>query len=129
MGEIALTGALVVGPGGVQTTFPGGETVIALALAQVEYLVSTGNMLTKVTSPAAYVGLAGVGADGPVTKGRLLYVRSNALVLLRLTTPDGVAVVPANGLGVWEFPEDHELTLLEVQSASATVEYLVAGQI
>jgi len=126
--ELGLTGALILGPGGVQTTFPGGETTVALALGQDEYVVSTGVMLAKVASPAAYVPLPGVGTDGPVTKGRLLYLRTNAAVLVRLTTSAGVAVLPIHGLHLLEFPEDQELTLLEAQGASVTVEYLIAGQ-
>jgi hypothetical protein len=126
MGQVSLAGVLVVGPSGSSVAFPGSETTIPLVATTTDYAVASPG-LANVASSDAYVDLVGVGATGPVTAGRLLYVRTEGSVLLRLTTTAGVAVVPVAGLCLMEFPEGTPLTKLEVIGTSR-IEYLVAGQ-
>jgi hypothetical protein len=126
MGQISLSGVVVVGPDGSTVAFPGAETTIPLVAATSDYAVSSPGLMNA-NSPDDYVPMAGVGVDGPVTAGQFLYVRTESAVRLRLTTAAGVAVVPVSGLLILEFAGDASLTSLEVEGVSR-VEYLVAGQ-
>jgi hypothetical protein len=121
VGQISCSGALIVGPGDTAKPFPGSETTVALALKNTECTVVQPG-LNVVASPLAFVAL-----PAGVTKGLLLYVRTDNPVTLRLTTLAGAQVVPVDGLFLAEFPSTDPLLLLEVQG-SATIEYLVAGQ-
>lgn len=131
MGQVALAGVVVIGPELNSGSFPAAETTIALISKTSDYVVSSPAGLMKVASDSAYVPMPGVGTNGPVTKGKFLYVRSSDPVTLRMTNVSGssttTCVTKLDGLLVQEFPDGSELVLLEVEG-TATVEYLVAGQ-
>jgi hypothetical protein len=129
VGAINLAGALIVGPDTSNTGFPGNETSIPLIASNNDYAVSDTGLM-NVASDDDYIPVPGVSEDGPVTNARLLYVRTNGALLIRITTPtaaDTPQVLPVNGLLLMEFPEADPLQLLEVKG-TARLEYLVAGQ-
>ena len=130
MGQLALSGVVVVGPALKAGTFPAAEITIALVSKMNDYVISASGLM-NIASVSSYVPLPVVGTNGPVTKGTFLYVKTNAPISLRMTTVDGVstavAVEPLDGLKVHEFPDGSELVLLEAEG-TATVEFLVAGQ-
>jgi hypothetical protein len=127
MGQISLSGVIVLGPSGSSVAFPGAETTIPLVATNNDYAVSSPAGLMNVNSASAYVAMPGVGAAGPVTAGRLLYVRTDGPLSIRMTAGSTTAVVMVDGLLVTEFAEAAPLTLLEVEGVGR-VEYLVAGQ-
>lgn len=127
MGTVSLSGVVVLGPDGSSAyAFPNAETTIPLIAATSDYAVSTDG-LHIVASADDYVDAPGVGTTGPVTQGRFLYARSDAPLLLRLTTAAGTAIVQIEGLLILEFAADSPLTKLEVKGI-ARLSYLVAGQ-
>jgi hypothetical protein len=84
-----------------------------------------------ISSPSSYVDVRCVGTNEAVTKGSFLYARASAAMLLRLTTDDGaggsvLAVLPIDGLLVFEVDPDKFLKLLEAQG-EGTLEFLVSG--
>jgi hypothetical protein len=127
MGTVSLSGVVVVGPDGSSAyAFPSAETTIPLIAATSDYAVSIDG-LQVVASPTDYADAPGVGTGGTVTQGRFIYARSDAPLLVRLTTTAGVAIVPIEGLLILEFTADAPLTKLEVKG-TGRLSYLVAGQ-
>ena len=134
MGQITLSGALLGGPPAGGETFPGTTFSAPLALRTTPkgFNSATGVLQRQVsTAVGVYVTLGGVGAADCVTKGNTLYFKTNATVLLRLTTDDGiggsvVAVLPVNGFCLLQFDDSKYLKLVEA-SGSALIEYLVSG--
>ena len=134
MGQITLSGALLGGPPAGGESFPSSTFSAPLALRSNPkgYNAATGVLQRQVTTAVGvYSALSGVGATDTVTKGNTLYLRSNASLLVRLTTDDGiggsvVAVLPVSGLCILEFDDSKYLKLIEV-SGSALIEYLVSG--
>jgi hypothetical protein len=133
MGQLLLSGSLLAGPsqGSSESTFPSAQVNIPLALKEtpLTYDAATGCIARAVASPASFVTLT----TDAVPEGRVLYLRTDADVSLRITSDDGSggdvveAVVPVSGLYVREFPETKFLKLLEVRGTAA-IEYFVSGQ-
>ena len=80
------------------------------------------------TLSPAFATLSGIGDT--VTRATLLYVRTTAKVLLRLTqngdSGDQVSLVYVQGLFIQEFPAGNYLKLLEAQGVGV-VEYFASG--
>lgn len=130
-----LSGSIVAGPASVsENTFPSMNAEANLGTKQTGFQASTGTLKKTITSPGAFLVLSGVGPLGgdSVNLGRFLYIRSDAVLELRLTQKDllggadVVKVLPVEGLTIIEFPSNGALTLLEAQG-TATIEYLVCG--
>lgn len=130
-----LKGSIIAGAAqSASEVFPGSSAEVPLGTKQNGFQAATGVLRKALSSPSAFVELSGVGAGAgdAVTAGRFLYLRSNALVTLRLSqqNPGGgadiVKDVPVEGLVALEFPSNQALTLLEAQG-TATIEYLVCG--
>lgn len=133
MPNATLTTTLLVQPSVADGSFPVGASSVPITLtpSPKPLVVDTGVMKRNLASPAAYVTLSGVGATDTVTQGSFLYLRTNAPMLLRLTTfnPAGASVVsvfPVLGLFVTEFDPSRYLTLVEIQG-TGVVEYLAGG--
>lgn len=67
-----------------------------------------------------------------MTRGNFLYVKTDSLLVLRLTVGDGAGgttqvLLPVHGLTLLEFSAGRELQLLEAQGQSK-LEYFVSGQ-
>jgi len=130
---VNITGALVAGPQSTSDCgFPGGVLNVALALripskpAAVQV-----TQVRQLASPSAYVALDGVGAGEAVTQGNFLYLKTNAPIVIRMTTkvavgPNLVAEIPVYGLLILEVPDANYILLLEAQGAG-TLEYFISG--
>lgn len=133
MGQVSLQGTLIAGPvSASDTTFPGGSFNVPFATtpSPKPVQVQSGD-LRQVQSPLAYVTLSGIGATDTVTRGELLYLRTNVPMNIRITTkqtpgPDLVQVSKVNGLLIQEFPSAQYLVLLEAEG-SGQIEYFVSG--
>jgi len=132
MGQINLSGSITAGPtsgnGGV---FPGASMVVPLGFAQNPkgYQRATG-ILERSLALGVYTDLGEPG--NTVTQATFLYLRSDAVIDLRLTTDDGVggnviSVVPVHGLAMFEFPSTKYLKTLEALG-TGKVEYFLSGQ-
>ena len=130
MGQVNLAGILSVGTDTSKSVFPAAETTIPLIATTSDYAVSSPAGLMSIVSLSTFVPIQGVGTNGPVTRGLFLYLKTDAEMVLRVTTQTTSAaqVLPINGLVILEFQPDDALTLLEIKG-SGRVEYLVAGQI
>lgn len=138
--SIQIVGTVTLGPpGGVcEGSFPG-------ASLQMQFGIGAGcgpcsglpapvsaYGTPYINSPGSYVALPGIGAGGLVAKVNTLYMKTQALLLLRLTflVPSSsnlvVADIPLNGPWVQTFPDSHELVLLEVKG-TANIEFLATG--
>ncbi len=136
MGQTRLDASLQAGPPNAgESVFPGTTASIPINLSPnpKSWQHATG-VLTRVVNVASpsYLALDGVGATATVTECNLLYFRSGAPLILRITqTISGVGSVvtehKVNGLFIWEPPEAEPITLLEVQG-NGTIEYFAQGQ-
>jgi hypothetical protein len=136
MATIDLTGTITAGAqsAGIDV-FPGASARIPLGFygGQSKAFMVGGCVLTRIiNSPAAFVTLSGVGASDVVTQGSFLYLKSDGVMILELTTDDGagsteVVELPVQGLVVIEFPTNRPLEALRIKG-SGKIEYLVAGQ-
>lgn len=99
----------------------------------IGFQVATGVLTVNVnTASPTWRTLTGVGPTDVVTHGNLLYAKSNASMLLRLTFDDGsggdvLSIIPING-GPVILPLDQSrfLKLLEVQGSGQLL-YFVCG--
>lgn len=138
MGQVAINGTILGGPVLVGSGFPQAIFTTTLATSpNPKPFSSASGVLTQRVSQAApgFLTLGGVGPSAAVTRGDLLYLRSDAQLLLRISqvdplNPAGPALARemyVSGLVVLEFPSSSPLVLLEAQG-SATIEYLITGQ-
>ncbi len=131
MGKFNLEGSLQAGP---PQANEGGMSVTAPLIARANssgFGAATGILQRRVSSPAAFIPLTGVGANDTVTRGTFLYLKSDSAIDLRVTHDNGAGVgvvvtIPVQGLQVFEFQDSKYLRLLEVQG-SALIEYFVCG--
>jgi len=98
-----------------------------------QYGAGTGILVRTINSPSAMVPLDGVGPTSTVTQGDFLYLKSDGIMELELTTDDGaggqtVVVQPIQGVYAQEFPTTRPLEGLRIQG-SGKIEYLVTGNI
>ena len=130
-----LSGNITAGPATASdTSFPGMSADVPLGTKQTGFQASTGTLRKALASPGSFVALSGVGAAAgdAVNVGKMLYIRSDARIQLRLTQkdplagPDIVKIVPVCGLTVMEYEANDGLVLLEAQG-SAIIEYMVCG--
>lgn len=133
MGQLKVEGALVAGPPQATDVFPAGVLTHPLSTAQNPkgFQVATGVLTRNLNSAAAFLAFAELGANAAVTRGTFLYMRSDAVIDVRITTDDGaggdvVSVIPLQGLLILEFPGSKYLKLLEVQG-SGKLEYFISG--
>jgi len=138
VGQVSIAGTVLGGPVQVGAGFPQAifTTTLGTTPSPKPFSAATGVLQRRVNVAApAFAVLSGVGVDDTVTKGDLLYFRSDSQVLLRLSqtdplNPSGPPLVRelyVNGLAVIEFPAASPLILLEAQG-SATIEYAITGQ-
>lgn len=133
MGVLLLTGSLLAGPPQGSETFPGGTVSVPISSVSKNYAVASGIIARSVASPGAYIALQGVGSTDTVTKGLFVYFKTDADVLLRVTTDDGLGApvvqsdVPVGGLWIRDLPQTKFLRLLEIKG-TAQVEYFICGQ-
>lgn len=136
MGKIVLSGTLMAGPPDGSTQFPASQYTVPLAFkggTELTFGVATGILSRTLNSPSpAFAALQGVGSTDTVTRGQLLYFKSDSPVTLRITTDDGagapvVELVPVDGLLIRQFQDTKFLRLLEAQG-SGRLEYFVSGQ-
>ena len=131
MAQVQLDGTVTVGPvTSGSTSFPGAINTVSFSTTPTPKAAQVySSEVRQVSSPSAYAVLSGVGASDNVTKANFLYLKTNAPVLLRTTmvaTSPLVAVEWVQGVLIKEYPDGHELYLLEVQG-TGTVEYFVSG--
>ena len=138
MGTLTIDGTLTGKPdSGSPGTFPSGYSTVPFTLfgTQKTYAVSTGVNQASITINAAYAALPDIGSSTKVTHADTLYVRTNKLVNVRVTTDDGVggsvvAVVPVKGLLILEFDATKYLKLVEIQghpTEATVVEWWASG--
>lgn len=138
MGQVAINGTMQAGPVQVGAGFPQAiyTTPLATSVVPKPFSTASGVMQRRVSvASPAFVTLQGVGPSDTVERGDLLYLRSDAPLILRLSNQDPLAPlgpplvveVPVFGLVLLEFPASSPLVLLEAQG-SATVEYAITGQ-
>ncbi len=134
MGIAELSGNLRAGPSQGGETFPSSSADVPLQLLskQKAFNAATSVLVRQLNAASpAFVALDGLGPTETVTKGTLLYVRTQSPIVLRLTTSnppgaDVVAVVPVLGTVIMEFPDVRCLVLLEAQG-TAMIEHFVCG--
>lgn len=138
MGQVAINGTVLGGPVQVGSGFPQAifTTVLATSPNPKPFSSASGVLTRRVAQASpGFVTLSGVGPTDSVVRGDLLYMRSDAQLLIRLSqvdplNPIGPALVRElimSGLLIVEFSAASPLVLLEAQG-SATIEYLVTGQ-
>ena len=138
MGQVSINGTFSSGPVQVGSGFPQAiyTTPLATSVTPKPYSAASGVMQRRVAvASPSFVALQGLGASDAVARCDLLYLRSDAPLILRLSNQDPlnpmgsplVVEVPVAGLVIMEFPASSPLVLLEAQG-SATVEYAVSGQ-
>jgi len=137
MGQIVITGSVVVGPASPVSdgAFPSSIDTVQLASTpnpkQSQVCSGTISRFLNVASPS-WATLSGVGAADTVTRADTLYLRCNSPIKVRLTQADKdggadiVSIVEVHGVLLQEFPQNGCLKLLEAQG-SATLEYFVSG--
>lgn len=138
MGQVAINGTLIGGPVQVGAGFPQAifTTPLSTSVVPKAFSAASGVMQRRiaVASPS-FATLQGVGTGDAVERGDLLYLRSDAQLLLRLSQTDPLAPLGPPlvrelftvGLVIVEFPASSPLVLLEAQG-SATIEYAITGQ-
>ena len=122
MGVLTIDGTLTGKPdSGASGTFPSGYSSVPFTVfgTQKTYAVTTGVNQASIAIAAAYAALPDIGSSTKVTHADTLYVRTNKLVNVRVTTDDGVggnvvAIVPVKGLLVLEFDATKYLKLVEI---------------
>lgn len=136
--QLLITGSLIAGPPeGVSTGFDTMRVNEPLLFTPdgvegVGFGVGTGILKRNVASPAAFVALQGVGATDTVTRGKVLYLKTNAPMLIRISNDDGAggtttATIPIEGGPMLlRFQAAKFLKLLEVQG-SGQLAYLIVG--
>lgn len=125
---------MIAGPPSVSAdSFPAANFNVPLRLREGSkgFNVATGVLTRKLASPGAFLVLGEVGALGVVTKGTLLYVKTDNNVDIQITTDDGsggsvVGIIPIYGFTVIEFSSTRFLKLLEAKGTAA-IEYFVSG--
>lgn len=138
MGVLTIDGTLTGKPdSGATGTFPSGYSTVPFTLfgTQKTYAASTGVNQASIAINAAYAALPDIGSSTKVTHADTLYVRTNKLVNVRVTSDDGiggsvVAVLPVKGLLVLEFDSTKYLKLVEIQghpTELTTVEWWASG--
>ena len=134
MGQLRLSGSLDAGPPtSTSESFPASSFSVPLRFRENTkgFSPATGVLTRRLASPGAFVPLQGVGATDTVTKGTFLYLKSDGLIELRLTTDDGVggsvvAVLPPSGFFMIELDSTKFLKLLEARG-TAVLEYFICG--
>jgi hypothetical protein len=127
VGQVSIAGTVLGGPVQVGAGFPQAifTTTLGTTPSPKPFSAATGVLQRRVNVAApAFAVLSGVGVDDTVTKGDLLYFRTDPL------NPSGPPLIRelfVNGLAVIEFPAASPLILLEAQG-SATIEYAITGQ-
>lgn len=132
--QVTLAGSIELDPRSGDFSFPGASSSIPLSLTPAEKQVGAAFTcpIRQISSSDSYVVLEGVGDGAAVTQASLLYLRTGAPFLVRLTCADpnggadSVAVVPLHGTAILEFQQAGFLKRLEVQGVGA-VEYLASG--
>lgn len=137
---VTLLGTLTAGPQGMcDGGFPGGLLQLQFGLAGSCPGAGTKPAAKKFwsntdvsTAALAFVDLDGVGAGESVTKGNMLYLRTTAPLVIRMTTadplggPDVVSAVSILGLMILEFYGLGYLKRLEASGVGG-VEWFVSG--
>lgn len=92
--------------------------------------VSSGLVVRNLSSPSSFVELGGVGDDQAVTQATVLYLRTTAKMIVRLTqngdSGDEVSVLYIDGMLIQEFPTANYLKLLEAEG-TGVIEYFASG--
>ena len=138
MGQVVIQGTYQGGPVQVGAGFPQAiyTTPLQTSVSPKPFSAGSGVLTRRVAQASpGFTPLQGVGPTDAVVRGDLLYMRSDAALLLRVSTQDPLAplgppivvLVPISGLFIIEFPASSPLVLLEAQG-SATVEYAITGQ-
>jgi len=138
VGQVSINGTLSSGPVQVGSGFPQAiyTTPLATSVTPKPFSAASGVMQRRIAVAApTFVTLQGLGPTDTVVRCDLLYLRSDAALILRLSNQDPlnpfgpplVVEVPVSGLVIMEFPASSPLVLLEAQG-SATVEYAASGQ-
>lgn len=134
MGQVSLSGALIVGPPSAGDGFPASlyNTPLSTLQSPKQAAVATGVVTRQLNSPNSFTALQGVGSTDTVTHGDTIYFKCNGQVSIRLTFDDGnggstTAVIPVMGLYFAEIQTGKYLKLLEAQG-SASIEYMISGQ-
>jgi len=129
--KVTLSGNIQAGPveGSDTARIPSGTISDPLAFSSGEeltYGVSTG-LMVRILTGASLATLYGVGATDSVTKAKLLYVKTNAVVTLRLTFQDAsTASVPVAGVLLYEANPSNPVTSIAV-TGTATIQYAAFG--
>ncbi len=134
MGVLRLAGSIDAGPpSSTSESFPASSFSVPLRFRENTkgFSVATGVLTRNLASPGAFVALQGVGPTDSVTKGTFLYLKSDALIDVRVTTDDGVggsvlAIIPPSGFVLLELDATKFLKLLEAKG-TARLEYFVCG--
>lgn len=134
MGVLRLAGSLNAGPpSATSEAFPASSFAAPLLFLESTkgFSVASGVLKRNIASALSFVPLQGAGPTDAVTKATFLYLKSSAVIELRLTTDDGaggdvVAIIPPGGLFLLELDATKFLKLLEARG-TASVEYFVSG--
>lgn len=136
-GQTDFSGSIISGPPLVSdNTFPSAQASISLHTTPnpKSWAVCTGVLsrtFTAVIGGVPWVTLDGIGSGKTVEECDLLYLRSNAKMLVRITQKEGlstiVSTIYVTGLQVIESPSTNPVTLVEVQGSTCTIEYLAQG--
>lgn len=137
MGQIRLSGSLIAGPPTVSDgVFPTAISTVALSTKESPKLFTNGGQILSRTLQTVVDTFTDLGEPGHVvTAATFLYLRTDTLVLARITVDNGaggsvvLTSIPIDGLFICEYPTARFMKKLEIDTrgAQATLEYLVAG--
>lgn len=130
---VNLKGTLLAGPPRSSTNaFPSGiaNAPFELRPPNKGAAVSSGLVVRNLASPSSFVELGGVGDDQAVTQATMLYFRTTAKIIVRLTmqgdSGDQIATLYVDGLLIQEFPTANYLKLIEAEG-TGMIEYFASG--